>query len=269
MKEVSVNDRPAVRSTARELAPTSSRTPTDSKTFPDCCTDCANTAACHHNAAILHAIITDQTVIFPLTISPLAPGVFQVGTGFTILHFRFKLGAQKRNSRRHFRCVTQSNLRRPSRQTPFSISNRKSDSISISNAASPCGMAGDAAAFAPFVSERERRVHFMRLAIAQAEAALTRLEVPVGCVIVHNNKVVAAGSNRTNETRNVSPVCSTAVPTTASAVVDPCCQYTPKDAAPARPSAEAHRACCSVRGAYWPARQWTSSGASTSKATPT
>ncbi|CAI5505981.1 unnamed protein product, partial [Closterium sp. Naga37s-1] len=177
------------------------------------------------------------------------------------------------------------------------------DSISIFSAASPCAMAGDAAAFAPFASERERRVHFMRLAIAQvhdlpphstvppsplrsdslaplsditsrpardsppsaprsplflsnchltccmlvrvhtppirpcppvlpscprallrssprllvsscpragvcvqgkAEAALTRLEVPVGCVIVHNNKVVAAGSNRTNETRNAT-----------------------------------------------------------------
>ncbi|CAI6011294.1 unnamed protein product, partial [Closterium sp. NIES-65] len=37
-----------------------------------------------------------------------------------------------------------------------------------------------------------------------AEAAWARLEVPVGCVIVHNNKVVAAGSNRTNETRNAT-----------------------------------------------------------------
>ncbi|GJP60362.1 hypothetical protein CLOP_g17560 [Closterium sp. NIES-67] len=44
----------------------------------------------------------------------------------------------------------------------------------------------------------------MRLAIAQAEAAWTRLEVPVGCVIVHNNRVAAAGSNRTNETRNAT-----------------------------------------------------------------
>ncbi|CAI5980286.1 unnamed protein product [Closterium sp. NIES-64] len=40
----------------------------------------------------------------------------------------------------------------------------------------------------------------------------------------------------------VSPVCSTAVPTTASAAADPCSQYTPKDAAPARPC----MLCCNL-----------------------
>ncbi|GJP48121.1 hypothetical protein CLOM_g7399 [Closterium sp. NIES-68] len=65
-------------------------------------------------------------------------------------------------------------------------------------------MANDGAVGPTFASEDERRVHFMRLAIAQAEAAWTRLEVPVGCVIVHNNRVAAAGSNRTNETRNAT-----------------------------------------------------------------
>lgn len=45
---------------------------------------------------------------------------------------------------------------------------------------------------------------FMKLAIDEAKHALERLEVPVGCVIVENNKVIASGSNRTNETRNAT-----------------------------------------------------------------
>ncbi|EFJ20055.1 hypothetical protein SELMODRAFT_109716, partial [Selaginella moellendorffii] len=38
----------------------------------------------------------------------------------------------------------------------------------------------------------------------QARQALNRLEVPVGCVIVENGRVIASGSNRTNETRNAT-----------------------------------------------------------------
>uniref|UniRef100_A0A803KP34 CMP/dCMP-type deaminase domain-containing protein n=1 Tax=Chenopodium quinoa TaxID=63459 RepID=A0A803KP34_CHEQI len=45
---------------------------------------------------------------------------------------------------------------------------------------------------------------FMELAIQEAKVALRRLEVPVGCVIVENRKVIAAGSNRTNETRDAT-----------------------------------------------------------------
>ncbi|CAO2812861.1 unnamed protein product [Amaranthus hypochondriacus] len=45
---------------------------------------------------------------------------------------------------------------------------------------------------------------FMKLAIQEAKLALERLEVPVGCVIVENEKVIASGSNRTNETRNAT-----------------------------------------------------------------
>jgi len=45
---------------------------------------------------------------------------------------------------------------------------------------------------------------FMELAIQEAKLALQRLEVPVGCVIVENGKVIASGSNRTNETRNAT-----------------------------------------------------------------
>lgn len=43
----------------------------------------------------------------------------------------------------------------------------------------------------------------MRAALVEAEGALNRWEVPVGCVIVRDGEVVATGSNRTNELRNV------------------------------------------------------------------
>ncbi|KAF7054021.1 hypothetical protein CFC21_061795 [Triticum aestivum] len=43
---------------------------------------------------------------------------------------------------------------------------------------------------------------FMELALDQAKFALDNLEVPVGCVIVEDGKVIASGSNRTNATRN-------------------------------------------------------------------
>ncbi|KAI3862532.1 hypothetical protein MKW92_038135 [Papaver armeniacum] len=45
---------------------------------------------------------------------------------------------------------------------------------------------------------------FMELAIEQAKLALNSLEVPVGCVIVEDDKVIASGRNRTNETRNAT-----------------------------------------------------------------
>ncbi|KAL8149398.1 tRNA-specific adenosine deaminase TAD2-like [Apium graveolens] len=44
----------------------------------------------------------------------------------------------------------------------------------------------------------------MKLAIEQAKLALNNLEVPVGCVIIEDEKVIAAGRNRTNETRNAT-----------------------------------------------------------------
>ncbi|XP_062077398.1 tRNA-specific adenosine deaminase TAD2 isoform X2 [Humulus lupulus] len=43
---------------------------------------------------------------------------------------------------------------------------------------------------------------FMDLAIQQAKVALDSLEVPVGCVLVEDGKVIASGRNRTTETRN-------------------------------------------------------------------
>ncbi|ERM99019.1 tRNA-specific adenosine deaminase 2 isoform X2 [Amborella trichopoda] len=45
---------------------------------------------------------------------------------------------------------------------------------------------------------------FMGLALEQAKFALDNLEVPVGCVIVEDGKVIGFGSNRTNETRNAT-----------------------------------------------------------------
>lgn len=41
-------------------------------------------------------------------------------------------------------------------------------------------------------------------ALNQAEEALQAKEIPVGCVLVHNGKVVAVGRNRTNEGRNAT-----------------------------------------------------------------
>ena len=56
-------------------------------------------------------------------------------------------------------------------------------------------------------SEDDER--FMRVALEEAEGALARWEVPVGCVVVRDGEVVASGSNRTNEKRNVRirPAC--------------------------------------------------------------
>ena len=61
-------------------------------------------------------------------------------------------------------------------------------------------------------SEDDER--FMRVALEEAEGALARWEVPVGCVVVRDGEVVASGSNRTNEKRNVRirPACPTQPP---------------------------------------------------------
>lgn len=45
---------------------------------------------------------------------------------------------------------------------------------------------------------------YMKLALQQAKLALDCLEVPVGCVIVEDEKVIASGRNRTTETRNAT-----------------------------------------------------------------
>eukprot|EP00249_Psilotum_nudum_P013385 c24301_g3_i5 orf=603-1067(-) len=52
------------------------------------------------------------------------------------------------------------------------------------------------------VEHTETELRFMRLALDEARDALTRKEVPVGCVLVEKGQVIASGSNRSNETRN-------------------------------------------------------------------
>ncbi|GER37228.1 tRNA-specific adenosine deaminase [Striga asiatica] len=47
-------------------------------------------------------------------------------------------------------------------------------------------------------------VAFMKLALEQAKLAMDSLEVPVGCVIVEDQKVISSGRNRTTETRNAT-----------------------------------------------------------------
>jgi tRNA(Arg) A34 adenosine deaminase TadA len=42
------------------------------------------------------------------------------------------------------------------------------------------------------------------LRIAQAEEAMEAKEVPVGCVFVRDNEIIAKARNRTNELRNVT-----------------------------------------------------------------
>lgn len=44
----------------------------------------------------------------------------------------------------------------------------------------------------------------MRKALQQAEVALKKQEVPIGCVFVVDNQVIASGSNMTNTTRNAT-----------------------------------------------------------------
>ncbi|KAI0829285.1 cytidine deaminase-like protein [Trametes gibbosa] len=50
------------------------------------------------------------------------------------------------------------------------------------------------------------RVHFkwMQCAMDMAEEALAAQEVPVGCVFVRNNKIIARARNRTNQLRNAT-----------------------------------------------------------------
>lgn len=45
---------------------------------------------------------------------------------------------------------------------------------------------------------------WMRKALELAQAALTAGEVPVGCIIVYKDRVIATGSNRVNQTKNAT-----------------------------------------------------------------
>lgn len=74
--------------------------------------------------------------------------------------------------------------------------------------AKPSRAMAETARASEFSEDDER---FMRVALEEAEGALARWEVPVGCVVVRDGEVVASGSNRTNEKRNVRirPACPT------------------------------------------------------------
>lgn len=52
-------------------------------------------------------------------------------------------------------------------------------------------------------SDRKTDEHFMRLAIAQAKKAEALDEVPIGCVIVREGRVIARGYNRRNTDKTV------------------------------------------------------------------
>ncbi|KAI5077883.1 hypothetical protein GOP47_0007707 [Adiantum capillus-veneris] len=54
------------------------------------------------------------------------------------------------------------------------------------------------------VEDKEKQVALMRLALEQAVEALQRMEVPIGCVIVKDGKVIASGSNKTNASGNAT-----------------------------------------------------------------
>lgn len=48
------------------------------------------------------------------------------------------------------------------------------------------------------------KTRILTKALIQAEEALEAAEVPVGCVFVRGNTIIAKARNRTNELRNVS-----------------------------------------------------------------
>jgi len=45
---------------------------------------------------------------------------------------------------------------------------------------------------------------WMKAALVRAEKALQRSEVPVGCLFIYNQNVIAIGSNEVNETKNAT-----------------------------------------------------------------
>ncbi|XP_018328341.1 tRNA-specific adenosine deaminase 2 [Agrilus planipennis] len=50
----------------------------------------------------------------------------------------------------------------------------------------------------------EYQKKFVELAFKYAKEALAKLEVPVGCIFVYNENIIAEGRNEVNETRNAT-----------------------------------------------------------------
>ena len=46
-------------------------------------------------------------------------------------------------------------------------------------------------------------IHFMKLAIGQAKKAAKINEVPIGCVIVYDGKIIGRGYNRRNTDKTI------------------------------------------------------------------
>ncbi|KAK4702504.1 tRNA-specific adenosine deaminase 2, partial [Phenoliferia sp. Uapishka_3] len=56
----------------------------------------------------------------------------------------------------------------------------------------------------PECEQSAQDLAFMDIATQMAEEALAASEIPVGCILVQDNKVIAKGRNRTNEGRNAT-----------------------------------------------------------------
>ncbi|GAA5994141.1 tRNA(adenine34) deaminase [Rhodotorula paludigena] len=56
----------------------------------------------------------------------------------------------------------------------------------------------------PREEQTDDHLAFMDEAVLMGEEALAAREIPVGCVLVHDGKIVARGRNRTNEGRNAT-----------------------------------------------------------------
>ena len=54
------------------------------------------------------------------------------------------------------------------------------------------------------VPDDERHTHYMEMALEQAKLALSSGEVPVGCVFVYRNEIIARGANQTNASCNAT-----------------------------------------------------------------
>ncbi|GAA6004674.1 hypothetical protein JCM11491_002189 [Sporobolomyces phaffii] len=56
----------------------------------------------------------------------------------------------------------------------------------------------------PLSEQSDEDLAFMDAAVAMAEEAFSASEIPVGCVLVHDGRIIAKGRNRTNEGRNAT-----------------------------------------------------------------
>lgn len=69
------------------------------------------------------------------------------------------------------------------------------------------------------IPNREYHEGFMRKAIEMAELALSSDETPVGCVFVHNGKIIGRGINGTNASLNVRVPSSSNTPTIPESIM--------------------------------------------------